>query len=552
MFIRTLDFLSPSVTFYHKGYLSHNSIPSGLLSIIAIIFLIILAVYYALDIVERTDPNTFYFNSFVEDAGTIQINSSSLFHFVTPCKNVLGKVILEDFDFTLFNIIGVNIYYKNFMNILRGGAPLRTFEHWIYGPCNKDEDGIGLEKLINYELFEKSACIKKYCVNGGCYKAGDPNFKWPEIAHGTFTDNNILYNLIIRKCDQSLIGEILGDGYHCKEELDMINYFNSNTTRILYFYFLNNYINVLNYDYPKYQFFYRLENPFDISHYTANDINISPTLLRTHDGLIFDNIKEQESYVFDRNDVYIEENNGDVYMVYVFFLKNIMEYYERIYKRIQDVISSIGGINQAITIIAMSLNKLYNSYIILSDTELLLRSSIDNEKKIHKEKSHQYQNLKNKLKGIEIDKKNKLSDNNRTSQTRINSENKVERKKRNKTANEIAINNSKSNANIIITKDLEGIDKVKSDINISEKGKNDDKTKENSEVNFWNFILFRISCEKRKSFFNVYQKFRIKIISEEHLIRNHLNIYNLMRVTERKRNTRRRNSYQLNDLIKLV
>ena len=88
--------------------------------------------------------------------------------------------------------------------------------------------------------------------------------------------------------------------------------------------------------------------------------------------------------------------------------------------------------------------------------------------------------------------------------------------------------------------------------NISEKGKNDDKIKENSEVNFWNFILFRISCEKRKSFFNVYQKFRIKIISEEHLIRNHLNIYNLMRVTERKRNTRRRNSYQLNDLIKLV
>ena len=550
MFVRTLDYLSPSVTFYHKGYLSHNSIPSGILSIIAVICLIILAIYYALDIIQRTDPNTFYFNSFVEDAGTIQINSSSLFHFLTPSKNIEGNIIIEDFDFTLFNIIGSNIYYENLISMLHNGRPLQSLEHWIYGPCNKDEDGIGLENLINYELFEKSACIKTYYVNGTYYKVGDPNFKWPEISHGTFTENNELYNLIVKKCDNSLIGKILGDGYHCKEEGDIDNYFKSANTRVLYFYFLNNYINLLNYDNPNYQFLYRLENPFEITHYTANDINIKPSLLKTHDGLVFDSIKEQESYVFDRNDVYIEENNENVYMVYVFFLKNIMEYYERIYKRIQDVISSIGGINQAITIIAISVNKLYNNYIVLSDTEILLHSSIDYEKKIHKEKSNQYKNLKNKLKGIETDKSNKQSEINRNSQTRINSENKVERKKRNKTANEIYINNSKSNSNIII--DPEGINKIKTDFNIPEKRKNDGKTKENPDINFLNYILFKITCEKRKSFFYVYQKFRTKIISEEHLIRNHLNIYNLLRITERKRNIRRRNSYQLNDLIKLV
>ena len=47
-----------------------------------------------------------------------------------------------------------------------------------------------------------------------------------------------------------------------------------------------------------------------------------------------------------------------------------MEYYERTYRRMQEVISSIGGINQAITIIAIHLNYLYNSYIVLSDTEI--------------------------------------------------------------------------------------------------------------------------------------------------------------------------------------
>ena len=56
---------------------------------------------------------------------------------------------------------------------------------------------------------------------------------------------------------------------------------------------------------------------------------------------------------------------------------------------------------------------------------------------------------------------------------------------------------------------------------------------------------------KKKDYFNIYKNFRIKIISEEHLVRNHLNIYNLLKVTESKR-LDRQNSYQLNDLISLV
>ena len=43
----------------------------------------------------------------------------------------------------------------------------------------------------------------------------------------------------------------------------------------------------------------------------------------------------------------------------------------------------------------------------------------------------------------------------------------------------------------------------------------------------------------------------MKIISEEHLIRNHLNIYNLIKISQRKKNLKRP-SYQLKNLIKLV
>ena len=76
-------------------------------------------------------------------------------------------------------------------------------------------------------------------------------------------------------------------------------------------------------------------------------------------------------------------------------------------------------------------------------------------------------------------------------------------------------------------------------------------SKRNStEKNFLYFFLNQVTCGKKFKAFNIYKHFRKKIISEEHLIRNHLNVYNLLRYTEKKRT--RRNSYQLKDLMKLI
>jgi len=75
--------------------------------------------------------------------------------------------------------------------------------------------------------------------------------------------------------------------------------------------------------------------------------------------------------------------------------------------------------------------------------------------------------------------------------------------------------------------------------------------KKNKEQNFCNFLLYKISCRKTDSIFQIYHDFRIKMISEEHLIKNHLDIYNLLRVTE-KRRKHRKNSYELKELINLI
>ena len=557
MFITALDYISPSITFYHKGNLSHTSIFSGILSIIAIVFVFILGVNYSLEIIQRTDPNTYYFNSFIEDAGTIQINSSSLFHFIIPVKNIRGKYIYDQFDFTIFNIIGTSVYYSNFYQTLRT-RPLKKMKHWVYGLCDK-EDGDEVKDLLNYTIFEKSACIKKFC-NGTtqkCYDKGDPNFVWPEIAHGSFNENNILYNFIIQKCDNTLIKELLGEDAQCKSDEEINQYFQQNV-QLLYLYFINNYINVLDYDNPSNKFFYRIENILVNDQYTENDLNINPALIKSNVGLFFDSIKEDYSYSFDRNDVYTGTYDG-VYTVYGFFLKNMMVYYERTYKKIQDVVSDIGGIHQVVTIIAVCLNSIYNEYVILSDTSLLLDSSIENEKKINKDK--QSQNINNKL---DSNKNTGVLEIRKYSQKNLNEDNRNERRKKiismrkksSKNTHIVSSNIISTNIvsnNIMSTQGCELIehkDEMKSEVigNIEGEENNKENTKKG---NFFEYLLFLLSCKKKKTFFQTYENFRVKMISEEHLIRNHLNIYNLMKATETDGN-KRRNSYQYNDLINLI
>ena len=53
-----------------------------------------------------------------------------------------------------------------------------------------------------------------------------------------------------------------------------------------------------------------------------------------------------------------------------------MQYYKRIYKTIQDVISDIGGISEFITMLASYINSLYNNYNTLFDFEKTISPSI--------------------------------------------------------------------------------------------------------------------------------------------------------------------------------
>ena len=555
MFIKQFDFISPKVTFYFQGLLHHSSILSGILSIISMIFIIILVVYYSLEIIERNDPNSFSFTSFIEDAPIYEINTSSLFHFINIAQNS-NNSFNEGIDFTMFRIIGTQIYYEAFMKL----PSIKYIPHWLYGLCDNKTDTEGVSHLIKYDFFGKCACIKKYydTKTKAYYSVGDPNFVWPKIGHGTFHENSTLYSIMVDSCSEETIGEILGNKYHCRAGAEIGQFYRNVTgTRVFQLYFINNLINVLDYANPNKQFIFRIESPFSSTQYSSNEVNFNPSLLKTHKGLIFDDIKEDISYSFDRNDVYIgDRGQVNIYASYTFFLKNIMNYYERNYKRIQDIISIIGGIYKFITIVAIYINSLYSNYIVLSDTLVLLHSSIHVEKNRIEIKSNNKKKLYSHLRDDEKDIKN-IEKNIKTNEKKKSSERqKFEKLDYTNIKNSKVMNdNSKSNNNIIKEKTEPNLDLNNKKDSLEKADdpikKMDTKKRIEQKKNFCAFLLYKITCGKKFSYYNVYKDFRLRIISEEHLIKNHLNIYNLLRVTERKRSYRR-NSYQLKDLIKLV
>ena len=275
-----------------------------------------------------------------------------------------------------------------------------------------------------------------------------------------------------------------------------------------------------------------------------NNLNFNPTNVKTHNGLILDNIEIEKSYGYERNDVYTyDSEESNFFSLYSFWLKNNMNYYEKNYKRIQDIISDIGGIYQFVTIVATFINSFYNKYIVLINIENLLCSSISLEKNNYKKMNDKYEKSRDKSNNLNKNKINEIKKNPYNSKlNEVKIKDKSYRKENN-------VNTSKSNNNILT-------EFGKMDNRLRKKEKKEsikDKNTENhhKKINFWNFIVYKLSFGNKNNSFDKYDIFRKKIISEEHLIKNHLNVYNLLRINEKKRNFRR-NSYQLKDLTKLI
>ena len=507
MLLKKIDFLSPQITLYHKGFLSHSSMTSGTISIISLVIIIIFGVYYSMDLIKRENPKIFFFNRFVEDAGLITLNSSSLFHYISLYNNE----IVMDFDFYSLRLIGFEKYYPLYFE----DRNISKFNHWIYGPCDYDNDGIGLKKILNKEEFIKSACIKKFysSLDNIYYDIGNPKFKYPSINHGNAHSESNGYSVILEKCEEETLELILGKGNKCKDYSNMEYLFKGDWGTN--FNFIDHYVDVLDYKEPNRKYIYKVENTLDKDNYSINHINLNPSSITTNNGVIFNNLIKELSYIFERNDVFTEiEKNNKVYMIFNIWLKNRMQYYKRIYKTIQDVISDIGGISEFINILASYINSLYNSYVILFDFEKIISPSLKNKEK---------KNIMNN--NIEIPNLNKNS---------MNSETNIELEKNSKSNNEFTskekVLRQETNLNNYAYIKEKG---YKDESNVIS-GISDDKFNDlkNKQISFNKFFINKITCSKKNKYFDIYENFRTKIMSEEHLLKNHFDVYSLLKICE--------------------
>ena len=321
---------------------------------------------------------------------------------------------------------------------------------------------------------------------------------------------------------------------------------------VLIFNYIDNYVDVLDYKNPITKFFNIIENSIQLDHYFINHLNFNPTLIKTHNGLIFDNIKEELGYSYERNDALSYQNdNNDIIIIYYLWLKNTMNYYERTYKTIQEVFSSIGGIYQIIIIVAININRFYNNYITLLDSEELLSNLINLENHSYNKNKIKLENTKiNDLKDVKNNEKSlsqKRDLKNNSDSINFNNESKI-KKLKNHSKNKISKNDG------IYTTDFLG-DMNDRNKSLEKKDKYEIKTQNKSKNNnksFLEFILFKLSCNRKNNYFQIYSNFRIKIISEEHVIKNHLNIYYILKNNERKKHSRKRINYNLKDIINLV
>ena len=544
MFLKKFDYISPPITFYHKNYLAHTSNLSGIISIFSFILILIISCYFALKIIHRNDPSVFNFKRIIEDAGTFPVNASSFFHFIS-LKTDTQEFYNGGMDFRSFRIIGLDVHHSAYLN----NKNLSNFDFWLYGYCNNESDTKGISHLINFNFFKKSACIRKYFSSADqkYYNTDDPKFRWPVQEHGTSSPNNKYYNMVLERCEEDTINQILGEGIHCKTDNETRDLLSINAA--LRMYLIDHYIDVLNYKSPITKFFVTIENNLKEGIYPINHLNFYPSFIKTNKGLAFDEIIENSTYSYERNDVFTyNDDTNKIYTIYCFWLGNRIDYYERTYKRLQDIISNIGGFYQFIVFSAVFINRFYNSFIILFDTENLLNSSISNEKynllkkrKINEQKRIEEMNNKNYNKSA-INKTNDKGISNERSFNKILNHSNIKNKvKSNNDFNNSEIGSLNISQNITLPLKV-NISKRESVIeNISK-----------SFNNFWKFILFKLSIGKKKNVFEFYHKFRIKLLSEEHLIKNHLNIYILLRLHKNKMSNKRRYSFQLKDLIKIV
>jgi len=574
MFFKKLDMISPPITIFYKGNSTHPSIFSGILTLIGYFVAFYFGIRYSIEYIRHQNPQIYYYNRYIEDAGNFPVNSSQIFSFIQILDTASNTPSPIEFDSV--RIIGL----ETTVDLYKLDNNLSQYNHWLYGRCNNSSDTEGISYLINFDHFTESACIRKYYNKDDkkYYDTNDERFIFPNIIHGCSHPDRTFYGIILEKCRNDSL-KFLSDGQYCNTKEHILQYIQKSSINLQ---LIDNYADVLNYENPFTKYFYSISNGLFEESYTTNHLNFNPATLITNDAIFFDNDKKSLAYIFQQNEkVTAKSDDSGIYVAFYYWMQNNMQYYERKYRNFQDALSDIGGLGSLILNLAYILNYLVSNFVILFDTEGLL-NEIESSKKFSKN-TIQKNVYKNMVQNTITNDKNSNNIDNKNNNTKCSP---IRKANSNLTYNDFSNNGSITN-NLFLVCDNDKIRRKKTKLNsfknsnqnskkivkfkkysakdnknidifrINDRPEINQERKARKSVNFrymvdltsinkryskinkpvkrmkfLEYITFYFSCGKIHQRISCYDEFRCRIISEENLILNYLNVCKLLKATK--------------------
>ena len=536
MFLKQLDMLSPRITLYYKRKNKHASIISGILTLFSFASILGLLIPYIIRYINRENPTAYFFNRYVDDIGTFSFKYSNFFHYIqlTEGRNKIEK----DLDFNKIEIMAIGIPMESFFNIRN----FAIFPHWVYGKCDDKIDIKNIEDKLNKETFYKSACIKKYynIIEKKYYDINDEKFQWPIINQGSSHPQTTVFGVIIKKCVNTTLR--LQHFGPCSSEEEINNYPIGN---ILGFTTVDHYVDVLNYKNPISQFLFTVNNAINPDSFILNNLNFYPALVKSYNHLFTEQVEEQVAYTYHQNQqVTTNLENTEYLGAFYLWLQNTQQYYERRYHKLNEILPEIGGVVNAVMLIAKFINHLISRFNLLSDTKDLISDVLKKNYSV-------YEHLKNSKSIKEFLENNTQKENltikgfdNEQNSKRIRfAENYKERKYESNKILDKRINVINSNlgeeTNRMNKINEDSQDKIitKQPSNIYNKFHSKTSKSiiqrnfsilETKHFNCFSYLLYLIFCKHINSHIKQFEVFRRLIISEESMFNNYFNIYKLL------------------------
>ena len=340
MFLKKLDMISPPITIFFKGNSTHPSIFSGILTLMVYFVAFYFGIRYSKEYIKHQNPQVYYYNRYIEDAGNFPVNSSQIFSFIQVLDTASNTPAPIEFDSV--RIIGL----ETTIDLYKENNNLSQYNHWLYGRCNNSSDTVGLSYLINFDSFTESACIRKYYNKDDkkYYETNDNKFIFPNIIHGCSHPDRTFYGIVMEKCRNDSL-KFLADGQYCNTKEHILQYIHKSSINLQ---FIDNYVDVLNFKKPFTKYFNCISNGLFEGSYTTNHLNLNPATLITNDAIFFDNAKQSLSYIYQQNEKVTEKSDeSGIYVAFYYWMQNNMQYYERKYRNFQDALSDIGGLKNS-------------------------------------------------------------------------------------------------------------------------------------------------------------------------------------------------------------